>query len=298
MACLVAPLLAADTLVFPDEKAFAVNVGLKATYNEKTVDFSIRIHTDDWAKDQYVALMMPTLTQLNELIIAKGGEKEFTDYDVLHSVKLSMFQSLFVCMKFFLIYEPDFPTRFHVVKSFLSYAIAMKITEKNFNIMVKFKDEAAMVISVILDQAKCKKFLDDSGRFDLDKTYKPEMLRQFTGQDFVKAGQIDYRAMVKGIPKHAKLSVFSHHAKGFFQSLKDLNTVSFKFMGENMKFDLPTGFGKMVESNLSDDHTDVTKVAGLVQFLKEKDFEGYDVPSEDIMFKELPKPIKPKASAE
>lgn len=185
-------------------------------------------------------------------------------------------------MKFFQIYEPDFPTRFHIVKGFMRYATAMKITEKNFSIMVKFKDEAAMVINVLLDQAKCKKFLDDSGRFDMDKTYLPEMSRQFTGQDFIKAGQIDYRAMVKAIPKHAKLSVFSHHAKGFFQSLKDLNTVSFKFMGENMKFDLPTGFGKMVESNLSDDRTDETKVAGTVQFLKEKDFEGYDVPSEDI----------------
>lgn len=43
----------------------------------------------------------------------------------------------------------------------------MKITEKVFNIMVKFKDEAAMMITVTLDQAICKKFLDDSGKFDM-----------------------------------------------------------------------------------------------------------------------------------
>lgn len=66
-----------------------------------------------------------------------------------------------------------------------------------------------------------------------------------------------------------------------------------------MKFDLPTGFSKMVENNLTDDTTDPTKVASIVQFLKDKDFDGYDVPAEDIMYKELPKLIRPrKDSAE
>lgn len=292
LLCILLPVSPAAE--FPDEKAFAVNVGLKATYNEKPVDFSIRIHTDNWAKDNYVALMKPLLMEVNLLIEAKGAEKEFAEYDMLHSVKLSMFQSLFVVMKYFQIFEPDFPTRFHLIKSFHNYATAMKITEKVFNIMVKFKDEAAMMITVTLDQAKCRKFLDDSGRFDLDQTYKPEMLRQFLGQDFIKGGSIDYRALVKAIPKHTKLSVFTHHAKGFFQSLMDINTVSFKFLGESMKFDLPTGFTKMVEANLSNLDTDPSKVAATIQFLKEKDFEGYDVPAEDIMYQSVPKPIRPK----
>lgn len=237
---------------------------------------------------------------VNDLVKSKSvaGIKDFTDYDILHSVRLSMLQTLFVVMKYFMIMEPDFPTKFHILKAFYTYAIAMKIKEKSFNIMVKLKDEAAMKITVVLDQAKIKKILDDCGVFDLDKTYEASMYRQYAGQDFIKAGTVDFRAMVKGVEKHISVAVFAHHSKGFFQSLRSIHATSLKFMGENMKFDLITGFAKMVEANISDEATDASKVPATVQFLKDKDFEGYDVPAEDIMYMDLPSKPKKKEKEE
>jgi hypothetical protein len=61
--------------------------------------------------------------------------------------------------------------------------------------------------------------------------------------------------------------------------------VSFKFLGENLKFELVTGFGKMVEMNLTDEGIDKTKVASVFKFLKKSDLESFELPLKDKYYK-------------
>lgn len=160
----------------------------------------------------------------------------------------------------------------------------MKIKDKQFNLIFKFKDEVAMLVTVVMDQPLCKEYLDKSEAFDDDpkKAYDPALLKQFEGQTFIKPdGTVDFRGLIKTIPKYTTVNSFSVKAKGFFQSFQDYMRVSYKFMGENMIFNLVTGFNKMVEENLQDKATDKARILTTFKFSKQKDYEGYELPLND-----------------
>ena len=76
-----------------------------------------------------------------------------------------------------------------------------------------------MMLTIVMDQTICKTYLDKSGAFDddLKKAYDLALLKQFEGQEFIKPdGTVDFRGLIKAIPKHSPVNSFSVKAKGFF----------------------------------------------------------------------------------
>jgi len=92
-------------VLLPDEKAFNINLGLKLVYNDKNVDFFVRIHSDDWFKESFQVMVTPDITEIIQMVADKAisekqpaMDRDYGEFDLLHSVRLSMYQALFVFM--------------------------------------------------------------------------------------------------------------------------------------------------------------------------------------------------------
>ena len=142
-----------------------------------------------------------------------------------------------------------------------------------------------MMVTVVMDQALCQTYLDSV--FPPLKANDPAVqLKQFTGQQFLKAdGTVDFRGLIKAIPKHSQINTFAVKAKGFFQSFQNIMRLSFKLKGENMLFNLVTGFNKMVEENIQDRATNKTLIPSTFKFSKQPEYDGYELPRTDEYYK-------------
>lgn len=74
----------------PDNNAFNINLGLKLIYNEKNIDYLIRIHSDEWYREAFSVIMSPDLMDIITMVTEKSRQNkspeianEFGEYDLL-----------------------------------------------------------------------------------------------------------------------------------------------------------------------------------------------------------------------
>lgn len=65
-------------------------MALKLEYNEKSVDYLVRIHADDWYRETFSVIMTPSLMDIIVMVSDKATTlkqptvaSEFAEYDIL-----------------------------------------------------------------------------------------------------------------------------------------------------------------------------------------------------------------------
>ena len=127
-------------------------------------------------------------------------------YDFFQAARSAQLFSLLAIIKYFGLVEPGFMNNGYILKGIYNYADFTGKDDKEFELKVKFKDEIAMMIHMQIDKERVRKFIEETklviDEVDSENIFNKEMKTPQFKDAITEPGVLDYRQMIKSIPKY------------------------------------------------------------------------------------------------